>query len=389
METLKSEVVIVGAGPAGLTAAIALALQGVDFVILDCLAAGQNTSRAAAIHAATLQSMAPLGLDNALIAQGLKVPSFRVRDRDHALLHADFSQLQSRTPYVLLLPQDETEAIMRARLAELGHGIRRPVRVTAVERTAPRASTEPHTEARVYCTGEQGDFRIAARYVIGADGEHSTVRPSTGIGFPGKTYGSFLLADVRMDWPIARDEISLFFSQAGPLVVIPLPQERFRIVTQLADAPSQPTVSDVKRVLDARGPHANSHLREILWGSRFQVHHKLADRFRDGPVLLVGDAAHVHSPVGGQGMNLGIRDAAVLADALTAALRSHPADALDNYALTRRQAASQMLAMTERLTCLVTLESSFLRLARNSMISFANTFPFIGNGVARRLAGLT
>lgn len=380
METLECEVVIVGAGPAGLTAALGLATRGVDFIILDCLAAGQNTSRAAAIHAATLESLAPLGLDQALIVQGLKVPNFRVRDRDHILLHADFSQLKSQTPYVLLLPQDETEAIMTTRLAELGHGIQRPVRVTAVEQTA--------AEARVYCTGEQRDFRIATRYVIGADGEGSTVRTSAGIGFPGKTYGSFLLADVRMDWPIARDEVSLFFSQAGTLVVAPLPQERYRIVAQLAEAPSRPAITDVQQVIDARGPHRKALVHELLWVSRFQVHHKLADRFREGPILLVGDAAHVHSPAGGQGMNLGIRDAATLTGALATALRDHSEDTLDSYALTRRQAASQVLGMTERLTSLATLEGAASRWGRNRLISVAGAFAFVRNGIARRLAGL-
>lgn len=380
MEILECEVVIVGAGPTGLTAAIGLASQGVDFIILDCLAAGQNTSRAAAIHAATLESLAPLGLDQALIAQGLKVPGFRARDGGHVLLHADFSQLKSSTPYVLMLPQDETEAIMTARLAELGHGVRHPVQVTAAERTA--------AGVQVYCQGEREDFQISARYVIGADGENSTVRTSAGIGFPGKTYGSFLLADVRMDWPIAREEVSLFFSQTGTLVVAPLPQERFRIVAQLADAPSRPAIADVQQVIDARGPYGEAQVREVLWGSRFQVHHKLADHFRDGSILLVGDAAHVHSPAGGQGMNLGIRDAAALADALTAALRHHSEDALENYALTRRQAASRVLGMTERLTWLATLESPASRWVRNRLISTASTFGFVRNRIARRLAGL-
>lgn len=380
METLECEVVIVGAGPTGLTAAIGLASQGVDFIILDCLAAGQNTSRAAAIHAATLESLAPLGLDQALIAQGLKVPGFRARDRSHVLLHADFSQLKSSTPYVLMLPQDETETIMTVHLADLGHGVRRPARVTAVERTA--------VGAQVYCQGEREDFRIMARYVIGADGEDSTVRTSVGIGFPGKTYGSFLLADVRMGWPLVREEVGLFFSQTGTLVVAPLPQERYRIVAQLADAPSRPSIADVQQVINARGPHGEAQVRELLWSSRFQVHHKLANRFRDGPILLVGDAAHVHSPAGGQGMNLGIRDAATLADALTAALRDHSDDALENYAFTRRQAASRVLGMTERLTWLATLESPASRWVRNRLISAAGAFGFVRNKVACRLAGL-
>ncbi|WP_285295623.1 FAD-dependent oxidoreductase [Aureimonas altamirensis] len=379
MNAISTQVLIVGAGPAGLATAIGLAERGIDFVIIDALADAQNTSRAAVIHAATLDSLRMLKVADRLITQGIKVPHFRIRDRDSVLLHTDFSSLPTPTPFALMIPQDETEQILVDRLAELGHAVRRPVRLTSYVPSA--------RGVRATCEDGVGALVIDTRYIVGADGEKSTLRAGAGIEFPGDTYGSFLLADVRMDWPIDRQEVTLFFSEAGTLVVAPMSRERYRVVAQLRNAPSVPTVEDVQRVIDARGPRAGVHVREVLWGSRFQVHHKLADHFHDGPVLLVGDAAHVHSPAGGQGMNLGLRDAEALSRALEQALRDGSDAPLAAYADERRQAAAKVLEMTDRLTRIATLSSPTKRWIRNRLIAAASTVPVVRRTAARTLAG--
>lgn len=379
MLNLSTQVLIVGAGPAGLATAIGLAERGVDFVIVDALAEAQNTSRAAVIHAATLDSLRALSLSDRLVAQGIEVPQFRIRERDAVLFDASFACLPTPTPFALMIPQDETERIFIDRLAGLGHAVRRPVRLTRFNASAEGV--------RATCEGDDGAVTIDARYIVGADGEKSTVRAGAGIGFPGDTYGSFLLADVRMDWPIERHEVSLFFAQAGTVVVAPLSRERYRVVAQLADAPPAPVLADVQRLMDARGPRCGVRVREVLWGSRFQVHHKLADRLHQGPVLLVGDAAHVHSPAGGQGMNLGLRDAVALSGALHAALRDGTENLLEAYASERRQAAARVLAMTDRLTRVATLSGPAARWVRNRMIATASAVPAVKRAAARRLAG--
>jgi 2-polyprenyl-6-methoxyphenol hydroxylase-like FAD-dependent oxidoreductase len=379
METLSTKVLIIGAGPAGLATAIGLAQRGVDFVIVDALAEARNTSRAAVIHAATLESLRALGVADRLVAQGVKVPHFRMRDRDSVLFHTEFSGLPTPTPFALMIPQDETERILVDRLAEFGQAVRRPMRLQGYERTSGGI--------RATCDGPEGRLLIEARYIIGADGQNSAVRAGAGIGFPGDTYGSFLLADVRMDWPIPRDEVTLFFSEAGTLVVAPMSRERYRVVAQLADAPSVPTLPDVQQVIDARGPREGARVREVLWGSRFQVHHKLADRLQDGPVLLVGDAAHVHSPAGGQGMNLGLRDAEALSGALAEALRNGLDAPLVAYAAGRRQAAARVLGMTHRLTKVATLGNPLSRWLRNRLIAAASWLPALRRKSARTLAG--
>ncbi len=379
MDRISTRVLIVGAGPAGLATAIGLAQQGVDFVIVDALGAAQNTSRAAVVHSATLDSLRALGVADRMIAQGIEVPFFRVRERDAVLFETDFSVLEVPMPFALMIPQDETEAIMTARLAELGHEVRRPVRLTGYARTAQGV--------RATCDGEGGPFVVEARYIVGADGEKSAVRAGAGIAFPGDTYGSFVLADVRMDWPIERTEVSLFFAGAGTLVVAPMSNDRYRVVAQEPNAPPEPSLGDVQRILDERGPRGGARVREVLWGSRFQVHHKIADRLHDGPVVLVGDAAHVHSPAGGQGMNLGLRDAAALARALGDALGQGTDAPLAAYARERRAAAARVLRMTDRLTRVATRTGRPVRWIRNRLISAASHVPALRRAAARTLAG--
>ena len=137
------------------------------------------------------------------------------------------------------------------------------------------------------------------------------MRRAAGIGFDGETdEGSFVLADVRMDWPLGRDEVSLFFSGPGMVVVAPLPDGAFRIVASLDDAPEHPGAAEIQALIDARGPSGGrAAVEEVIWSSRFRIHHRVARTYRAGRFLLMGDAAHVHSPAGGQGMNTGLVDA--------------------------------------------------------------------------------
>ncbi|MEL0028377.1 MAG: NAD(P)/FAD-dependent oxidoreductase, partial [Perlucidibaca sp.] len=195
------------------------------------------------------------------------------------------------------------------------------------------------------------------------------------------------LADVRLRGELPDDEVILFFSPAGMVVVAPLPGGSHRVVATVDEAPAQPDAAWVQGLLRERGPATRPVMvDEVIWGSHFRVHHRVADRYREGRVLLAGDAAHVHSPAGGQGMNAGILDAVVLADALAAAL-SGDAQALDDYGRVRRPAAQRIVTLADRLTRMATVPV-WLRPLRNQLLRGLARWPAVQKALALRLSGL-
>ncbi|WP_135453137.1 NAD(P)/FAD-dependent oxidoreductase [Mycobacterium sp. DL99] len=379
MQTTTADVLIVGAGPVGLTAAIVLIQHGHDVTVVDHQAEGANTSRAAVVHPHTLELLEPYGVVDELVARGVHTPTFTIRDRDDLLIAVPFSALPTRYPYTLMISQADTEAFLLNRLEELGGKVIRPASVTGIRQSADRAIA-------TFADGRQ----IRARYLVGADGMHSTVRDQAGIAFSGGTYGeSFALADVRLSGGVPADEVILYFSPAGLVVVAPLPDAMYRIVATVDEAPQHPDIPFVQSLLDERGPVSRpAVVEEVVWGSRFRVHHRIADAFRDNRILLAGDAAHVHSPAGGQGMNLGIEDAVVLGEHLSQVLDAGSDEALlDDYAATRRHTAGGVVAMTSRLTELATA-SARRRPIRNRVMRIAGKLPAVRRALAWRLSGL-
>jgi 2-polyprenyl-6-methoxyphenol hydroxylase-like FAD-dependent oxidoreductase len=376
-EDFDADVLIVGAGPSGLTLAAALAAGGIRAAVIDRLAEGANTSRAAVVHARTLEVLEPLGVSSRLVEQGLQAPRFTIRDRDRVLVPIDFGALPTQYPYALMVSQAVTESVLLQRFVELGGQVLRPRELTDLVQDASGATA----------TLDNGR-RLRARYVVGADGMHSTVRESAHIGFSGGSYAeAFVLADVRLRGGVPGAEVILYFSPAGMVVVAPLPGALHRIVATVNEAPEQPSAAYVQALLDARGPERErAVVQEVLWGSRFRVHHRVADVYRAGRVLLVGDAAHVHSPAGGQGMNAGILDAMSLAGALEKALAGDTL-ALDAYGAERRPVAEQVIALADRLTRLATVRPA-LRASRNLLLSTMSRLPPVRRKLAWRLSGL-
>lgn len=381
---MDTEVLIVGAGPTGLALATTLTRAGVAPVIVDKLATGQNTSRAAVVHAHTLDVLEPLGVSERLADQGLKLATFSIRDRDRVLVRLRFDTLPSRHAYLLMLPQDRTERILAEALAQAGGAVRRGWSVEAL------VETTDGIKASV--VSNEGRQTIQARYVVGADGMHSLVRQTAGIGFAGASYEeSFVLADVEMTWDHGRDEVMLFFSPAGLVVVAPLPAGAYRIVATLDNAPEDPGLADVQALLDSRGPtQGGGKVSHVHWSSRFRLHHRVADHYRRGRLLLVGDAAHVHSPAGGQGMNTGLVDACVLGRLLADVVSGRRAEHdLDLYEALRRPAAKQVLQLAGRLTQMATMRSAPQRMLRNLVLGTVNRLPMARRRLEMALSGLS
>lgn len=375
----STDVLVVGAGPTGLTAALTLARRGVEVTVVDRLERPPVTSRAAVVHAYTLEELDRVGAAGPLIERGVRSPGFTVRDRDRVLLTVPFHTLPSRYAYALMISQAVTEEVLTGQLAALGVPVLRPYRVTG-------SAVDPDGATVAF----DGGASVRARYLVGADGMRSTVREQAGIGFSGPDDGaeSYTLADVRVTSALPRDRVALVLARSGPLVWAPLPDGVVRLVAAVDEAPADPDAAYLQALLDERGPARRpDRVVEVLWSSRFRLHHRIADTFRAGPVLLAGDAGHVHSPAGGQGMTLGIVDAVDLGTTLADVLAGGPGTLLDGYAARRRPMAEAVVGFADRLTRLATLPP-YRRPARNLLFRLLSAVPPARHGVAMRLSGL-
>lgn len=376
MTPRSTEVVVVGAGPVGLAVAAGLRLHGHDVAVVDKQAAGANTSRACVIHPRTLEVLEQLGVTKRLVDLGLQLEDFAIRAGDRKLIPVGFEDLPTEYPFVTMIPQSVTEQVLLERLEELGGTVLRPYAATGLTQTADRAEVAL----------DNGDV-IQAQYVVAADGMNSTIRELAGLRMPGNTLQlSCSLVDVRVDGGLPVDEVALYFASGGLLVVAPLPDGSFRLVAEVDEAPEHPDLAYAQQLLAARGPRrTHPKVTEVVWGSRFRIHERVADAYRSGRVLLAGDAAHTHSPAGGQGMNLGLRDAATLADALSQALKGDDSG-LDAYAASSRAEAVRVIALAHRLTRLANVPRP-IRPLRNAVLSLAGRVSKTQNGLAKQLAG--
>lgn len=379
-----SDVLIVGAGPAGLALAVTLGQAGITPVVVERSVIQQTTSRAAVIQAQTLEVLDRLEVARPMLAEGKRIAKFAFRDRDRLLGLIRFENIPSRYRHLLMLPQDRTEAILRDRMASLGVDVATGVSFVGYREDGGTVVVELETPT--------GRTTVRTRYLVGADGMHSAVRAACGIPFDGEQIeGSFALADVTIDGADDRDEVTLFFSPDGLVVVAPLPGGRYRIVATADDAPEKPDAGFVQRLLDTRGPEAQplGKVRDVTWSSRFRLHHRLARSYRKGSVFIVGDAAHAHSPAGGQGMNTGLIDAHTLGTLLAGVLQGRASEeTLDRYERLRRPAAEQVLALAGRLTAAATLKAPWKRRLRNVVLSLIARLPSFRRRLALNLSGV-
>jgi len=385
MLSKTTDVLVIGAGPVGMALAITLAQCGVRPLIIERAETQETTSRAAVIHAHTLEVLDRLGVTGPMLAEGLKIEKFAFRDRDRQLGMIGFGDLPSDHRYLLMLPQDRTEAFMLDRLAELGVEIFRGCTFQGYAEKAGGIIAAIQTP--------EGLETVEARYMVGTDGMHSEVRKACGIPFDGAQYeGSFVLADIAIEGADPRDEVTLFFSPEGLVVLAPLPGNRYRVVATVDEAPEKPDAALVQQLLDARGPAARplGRVRDVSWSSRFHLHHRLARTYRKGRVFIAGDAAHAHSPAGGQGMNTGLVDAYTLGSLLVQVLGGRSgAEALDQYEALRRPAAAKVLELAGSLTSAATAKAAWKRAIRNMALATMSRLPVFRRRLALNLSGLS
>jgi 2-polyprenyl-6-methoxyphenol hydroxylase-like FAD-dependent oxidoreductase len=354
-------VLIVGAGPTGLWLALWLTRLGVQVRIVDRAAEPGTTSRALAVHARTMEFGDQIGIARTLVDAGLEVEALNFWAGGRRAARVPIRSIGdglSPFPFPLVLPQDIHERLLIDRLLSLGVRVERSVTLARLDQNERRIRA---------VLMRNGDEEIVdAAYLAGCDGASSTVREQLGIGFPGGTYeGRFYVADVDATGPAVDGSVHVDIEDEDFAIVFPLKAgARVRLVGLLRDRDEQQDLS----LDDVRGKaiaHLQLQVTSVHWFSTYRVHHRVAEQFRSGRAFLLGDAAHIHSPVGGQGMNTGIGDAVNLSWKLAAVLRQSAVESLlDTYEPERIVFARQLVATTDRAFTIATASGRVARVLR-------------------------
>ncbi|MHA6621104.1 FAD-dependent monooxygenase [Pseudonocardia sp. DLS-67] len=375
------DVVVVGAGPAGLLLAGDLAAAGVRVTVLERRLHESNLTRAFVVHARTLEQLDARGVADQLLGTGTRVDHFRLFGR----VSVDLSPLPSRFPFMLVTPQYEVEKVLAERAQQAGVTTVRGADVRTVHQTAD------HVEV-TYTDPDGAERTVRAAYLVGADGHRSVVRGQLGLAFPGKSVAqSLVLADVRMTNP-PTEQLTVDGNAAGFCFVVPFGDGWYRIIVRDRrkelpdDAPVEP--GEIEWVVQqVFGTDFGIH--DPRWMSRFHSDERQAERYRVGRVFLVGDAAHVHSPAGGMGMNTGLQDAADLGWKLAAAVQGRGGDRLlDTYQDERHPVGRMVLRMSGGLLRAALLRTRLARAIRNVVIPAAFAVPPVGALVRMKQSGI-
>jgi 2-polyprenyl-6-methoxyphenol hydroxylase-like FAD-dependent oxidoreductase len=361
---MQSDVLIIGAGPTGLVLALWLTKLGVKVRIVDKTAEPGTTSRALAVQARTLELYRQLDLADAVVARGHKVPAVNLWVKGESAARLSFESIGSGlTPYAFLqiFPQDQHERLLVERLEALD--------VTVERRTELISFAQEETRVMARLRGPDGhEVDCEANYIAGCDGARSIVRETIGTGFPGGTYRQiFYVADVEATGPALNGELHVDLDEADFLAVFPLAgQGQARLIgtvrDERADRANTLTFEDIS---DRAINHLKVGIKKVNWFSTYHVHHRVTQHFRKGRAFLLGDAAHIHSPAGGQGMNTGIGDAINLAWKLAAVLAGRAGDdLLDSYEAERIGFARRLVATTDRAFSFVTAEGRIADVVR-------------------------
>ncbi|MEU8634567.1 FAD-dependent oxidoreductase [Amycolatopsis sp. NPDC048633] len=344
---LSPEVLIAGAGPTGLTLACELARRGVSFRLVEAAPGPRPGSRGKGIQPRTLEVFDDLGIVDRVLAAGRPAMPMRSTGPDgQVTLSSADTEVRPDVPYPasLITPEWRVEEALRRRLAEFGGGVEFG---TALDRFE---QSDEGVSAVVVKDGEAET--VTARRLVGCDGGHSVVRKQAGIAFEGETPETvrMIVADVEVDG-LDRDAWHMWRHEEGPVTLCPLPSTGV-FQYQAGIAPGQDpelSLANMQAILDRRSGRTDIRLREPEWSSLWRANVRLADRYREGRVFLAGDAAHIHSPAGGQGMNTGIQDAHNLGWKLAAVAKGASPALLDSYEAERRPVAAGVLSLSNTL----------------------------------------
>lgn len=378
----NTDVLIVGAGPVGLFMANECARRGLRWRIVEARRGLSEHSKALAIFPRTLEVFDMAGLADPFVERANRVTSVRVMTHGRSLAHLPFQPEDSPYPFIAMVPQNVTEAHLADALAARGG------RIDFNTRFEHATQGTGMVHVKLERNGEP-EF-VSATYLVACDGAHSTVRKNLNLPFRGGEYHDhFMLADIETDTDCPADELLICPHEAGPLAIFPMSATHHRIVASVKTADGEaPTMAMVQRLLDERGP-GGIRVTGLIWSSSFHIHHRQVPHLRYGNTFLAGDAAHIHSPFGGQGMNTGLQDAWNLVWKLDLALKGHGTQALiDSYDEERMPVIRHVVGVTDLLTRAMASSNPMVRGLRDRMIPIAAGRPGLQHAVVQQLSEL-
>jgi len=378
------KVLISGAGPVGLTLANELVRQGIAVRIVDKAARRTDKSKALVLWSRTLELFDDAGYVQGFLSAGLPAHGAQISTGKQIIARISFDLIDSRFDYALMIPQSETERILEERLAAAGVKVERTVGLSGF--------TDRGDSVEAVLTGAGGASEtLRADWLVGCDGAHSAVRHGLGFAFEGSTLQShWALADGHVTGLDRQDHLHIFWHRDGILAFFPIVGDRWRVIADLGPAADgelhpDPTLAEINALMAHRGSPGIA-MTDPVWLAAFRINERKVKDYSRGRVFLAGDAAHIHSPAGGQGMNTGMQDAFNLAWKLALVIEGAAKPALlDSYSRERSAVGDLVLKNAGRLTELATLRNPLLQDIRNTVMRFAAGFPQIQHKVADQL----
>ncbi len=378
---IDTDILIVGAGPVGLFLANECARRGLRWRIVEAHPSQSEHSKALAIFPRTLEIFDMAGVVAPFLETANRVTSVAVTTHGRALAHMRFEPEESPYSFVAMVPQNVTEKLLAEELRRKGGGVEYGTTFVSAHQQ------EGGVDVTVERHGEPA--KIRASFVVGCDGAHSTVRRSLNLSLEGGEYhATFMLADIETN-EIAGDELQLCPSEFGPVAIFPMSASRRRIVATIEHPEGDtPSLALVQRVLAQRAP-SGIEARAVHWSSYFRIHHRHAPALRLGRMFIAGDAAHIHSPFGGQGMNTGLHDVWNLVWKLDLCLHGHGNERLlDSYGAERLPVIKNVIETTDLLTKIMGTPNRFAQALRDTVIPMVSHLAPFQHAFVQRLSEL-
>jgi 2-polyprenyl-6-methoxyphenol hydroxylase-like FAD-dependent oxidoreductase len=373
---MKTNVLIIGAGPTGLMAACQLRRLGISFLIIDRKEGPTRESRALVVHARSLEIYEQLGLSATALQQGevLDKVQFIINGKKmQELALGNIGEGMSAYPYLLVLEQNKNEQLLYGYIRSQGNDVLWRTEMLSLQQNEMNCQVEVRSGEKI--------FTIEAEWVIAADGGSSSVRHYLNIPFEGTTYPHiFYVADSELDWPWGHHSLSLCLSRKSFMGLFPMQgKDRYRVIGIMPEEHQEHVPEHFEQIVPSiiQKTKTSFKVLDANWFSAYKVHHRCIRHFRSGRVFFAGDAAHIHSPVGGQGMNTGLQDAYNLAWKISYVVKGLAGEALLNsYEEERLPFARQLVATTDRAFTIITSEKWYNQLMRLYLFPFSVRFVF-------------